>query len=153
MNLLQISNFDELKKFVGKEAVVSPWVLVSQEMINNFAQVSGDHQWIHLDEERAQKDSPYGITIAHGFLTLSLLTRLSNEVIIFKTKKMGVNYGFDYVRFTGPVMANSQIRGKFFLKKLKEINEGVQIFWQVTVETIKVEKPVLIANWITRQYF
>ena len=141
----------ELESRVGEEVGVSPWVEISQERIDTFARAIEDFQWIHVDRARA-RHSPFGGTIAHGFLTLSLLSHLSESTFSFSDRKMGVNYGLNRVRFTGPVPAGSRVRARFRLAAAEDIEGGVQATWDVTVEREGETKPVLVAEWITRRY-
>ena len=132
---------------------MSPWVDVSQERIDTFARAIDDFQWIHVDPSRAQS-SPFGGTIAHGFLTLSLLSHLSEMTFSFSDRKMGVNYGLNKVRFTAPVPAGAKIRGRFTLAKYEKIEgNGVQTTWSVTFEREGGDKPVCVAEAISRHYF
>jgi len=148
-----IHGIEELRTLAGQEVGLSDWVEVTQPMIDAFAQVTGDHQWIHVDPERAQRDSPFGTTIAHGFLTLSLLTQMhSNAVHLGGDIKMGLNYGLNRVRFVSPVKAGTRIRSKSTLLNLDEIPGGVQATWQLNVEQEEGGKPALVAEWITRVY-
>jgi acyl dehydratase len=151
MAKIVIPGIDRLKEWVGKEVVVTDWVAVSQERIDAFAAATGDDQWIHVDRERAAKESPYRTTVAHGFLTLSLLPCMMREIEIRGTR-MGINYGLNRVRFTGPVPAGSRVRARFLLSSAEEIEGGVQAVWSVTVERDGEAKPVLVAEWITRRY-
>ena len=141
----------ELQSRVGQEVGVSPWIEVTQERIDGFAKAIGDFQWIHVDRERA-KSSPFGGTIAHGFLTLSLLSHLLGSTIDVSRMKMGVNYGLNRVRFTDAVPAGSRIRGRFVLAKFDNIKGGTQLTWGVTVEREGSDKPACVAEWVTRQY-
>ncbi|MEO6624311.1 MAG: MaoC family dehydratase [Burkholderiaceae bacterium] len=144
--------FADLTALVGQEVAVSDWITVSQEQINQFAQATGDHQWIHVDVERA-KAGPFGAPIAHGFLTLSLIPMLSQNAMEIRQNGMGVNYGLNKVRFTGPVPAGSRVRGRFTLLKSEPIaNDGLQITWQVSIEREGVAKPVCVAESIGRRY-
>lgn len=138
---------------LGQEVALSDWFEVTQERISEFAQATGDFQWIHVDVERAEKESVYGTTIAHGFLTLSLLPCLLLESIEMRGVRMGVNYGLNRVRFTGPVPSGSRVRGRFVLAALDDIKDGVQLTWNVSVEREGEDKPVLVAEWLTRRYF
>ena len=132
---------------------MSPWVELGQERIDNFAKAIDDFQWIHVDRERARA-SPYGGTIAHGFLTLSLLSHLSERTFSFSDRKMGVNYGLNRVRFTSPVPAGSRVRARFTLLKYEPIeNNGVQVTWNAVVEIDGAPRPALIAEWIGRHYY
>ncbi len=141
-----------LSTWLGLEVAVSDWVTITQERINLFAEATGDHQWIHVDPERAAKDSPFGTTIAHGFLTLSLVPFLKGECIEFTGVKMGVNYGTNRVRFMAPVKVNSRIRGRFKLVSVEQITGGAQMVWQCTLELEGLEKPACIAELVTRAY-
>jgi acyl dehydratase len=147
-----IPGVDRLKEWVGKEVAVSDWVEVSQEHIDAFAGATGDDQWIHVDRARAASESPYGGTVAHGFLTLSLLPYLIREAVDIQGARMGINYGLNRVRFTGPVPAGSRVRARFRLAAAEEIEGGVQAVWDVTVECEGATKPALVAEWITRRY-
>lgn len=143
----------ELESRVGQEVGVSPWVDMPQSRIDQFAEATGDYQWIHVDPERAAR-SPFGGTIAHGFLTLSMVPKLSESTFEFSDRKMGVNYGLNKVRFTSPVPAGAKIRGRFTLAKYEKIEgNGVQTTWSVTVEREGGEKPVCVAETISRHYF
>jgi len=147
-----IEGIPPLRELVGKEVVVSDWIEITQERINEFAHAGGDFQWIHVDVARAEKESVYGTTIAHGFLTLSLLSCFLVESIEMRGFRMGVNYGLNRVRFTGPVPAGSRVRARFVLDGLEDIKGGVQMTWKVSVEREGGEKPVLVAEWLTRRY-
>ena len=143
----------ELKERVGQEVAVSPWLDVSQERIDTFAKAIEDFQWIHVDPARA-KSSPFGGTIAHGFLTLSLLSHLSEMTFSFSERKMGVNYGLNRVRFTSPVKSGSRVRARFTLLKYEPLEgDGVQVTWNTTVEIDGAPKPALVAEWIGRHYY
>ena len=143
----------ELESRVGEEVAVSPWLEVSQERIDTFARAIEDFQWIHVDRERA-KSSAYRGTIAHGFLTLSLLSHLSEMTFSFADRKMGVNYGLNRVRFTAPVPSGSRVRARFTLAKYEKIEAGgVQVTWTTVVEREGGDKPALIAEWIGRHYY
>lgn len=152
MGKIVIPGVARLKDWVGKELVVTDWLDVSQERIDDFARASGDDQWIHVDRERAARESPYGTTVAHGFLTLSLLSHLMREAVEIQGARLGINYGLNRVRFTGPVAAGSRVRARFRLAALEDLEQGVQTTWDVTVEREGGDKPVLVAEWITRRY-
>ncbi len=141
----------ELEGKVGQEVAVSPWYRITQEQIEKFADATDDHQWIHVDRERA-KAGPFGGTIAHGFLTLSLLPRLTDMSFQMADKKMGVNYGLNKLRFTAPVPSGSDVRARFKLGKFEKIDGGAQLTWNVTVEREGSDKPCLVAEWLIRQY-
>ena len=147
-----MNDITQLHLHVGQEVGVSPWFEVGQERIDQFASAVVDPQWIHIDPERARRDSPYGGTIAHGFLTLSLLSHLLESSIDVSRMKMGVNYGLNRVRFTDAVPAGSRIRGRFVLAKFENIKGGTQLTWGVTVEREGTDKPACVAEWVTRQY-
>ena len=143
----------ELEGRIGQEVGVSPWVEVTQERIDLFAKAIDDPQWIHVDPERA-KHSPFGTTIAHGFLTLSLLSKFIESTFSFADRKMGVNYGLNRVRFTAPLPSGSRVRARFKLLKYEKIDgNGVQVTWDVTVEREGSDKPVLVAEWLGRSYY
>jgi acyl dehydratase len=148
----EIASAAELKSLIGQEVAVSDWVLITQERVQMFAEATGDHQWIHLDVERSRKESPYGATVAHGFLTLSLLPMLMQGAVSMPAFKMGVNYGLNKVRFPAPVPVGSRVRGRMMLMSVEEIPGGVQMIWQVTVECEGSDKPVCVAESITRRY-
>jgi acyl dehydratase len=140
---------------VGKEVGVSSWHLVDQSRINNYADVIEDHQFIHIDPERAKRETTFGTTVAHGFLTMSLLSIMSYEVMpVIEGTTMGVNYGFDRLRFISPVRAGSRVRGRFVLAeaKLRKPKE-LQSRSNVTVEIEGEDKPALVADWIGLIYF
>jgi len=145
---------DELRAQVGKEIGISGWRAITQEQIDRFADATGDHQWIHVDQERARRESPYGSTIAHGFLTVSLLSQLINEAVeIDGDFKLRVNYGFNRLRFTGAVPSGSRIRGRFTLQSVKDVEGGVELTWLSTVEVEGRDKPALVAEWLGRTYY
>ena len=136
---------------VGQELAVSPWVEVTQDRIDQFAKATGDFQWIHVDLERARQ-SPFGSTIAHGFLTLSMLPMLTEAAFTISDRTMGINYGLNKVRFTSPVPSGSKIRGRFTLAKLEPLDGGVQTTWTVVIEREGGDKPAMIAETISRHY-
>ena len=142
----------ELPGLVGTELGTSEWYEVTQEHVNLFADATGDHQWIHVDPERATKESPFGGPIAHGYLTLSLLVPLVAQVLTISDAKMGVNYGLNKVRFPAPVPVGSKVRARVTLKDVEEVAGGLQNTLAVTIEREGGEKPVCIAEWVTRQY-
>ena len=141
-----------LSTWLGLEVAVSDWITITQERINLFADATGDHQWIHIDAERAAKDSPFGTTIAHGFLTLSMVPYLKETCMEFTGVKMGVNYGTNRVRFMAPVKVNSKLRGRFKLASFEEIKGGVQMVWECTLEMEGQEKPACVAELVSRAY-
>ncbi len=143
----------DLGKRVGEEVGVSPWVEITQERIDTFARAIDDFQWIHVDRERAQ-GSPFGGTIAHGFLTLSLLSHLSERTFGFTDRRMGVNYGLNRVRFTAPLPSGSRVRARFTLQKFETLADGgIQVTWSTLIEREGADKPVLVAEWLVRHYY
>jgi len=141
----------ELKDLVGQEVGVSEWITVTQERIQLFADATGDHQWIHLDVERAAK-GPFGTTIAHGFLTLSLLPEMSASAFEVRDTRMGVNYGLGKVRFPAPVPSGSRLRGRFKLLSYEPIEGGAQLTVEVTMECEGSPKPVCVAESVARRF-
>jgi acyl dehydratase len=148
----EFASVGELGGHVGDEVAVGEWLEVSQERINQFAEATEDRQWIHTDPERAARESPFKQTIAHGFLTLSLLSELMKRAVSVGGLRMGINYGLDRVRFVSPVPAGSRIRGRFRLAALEEIKGGAQAAWEVTVEREGGDKPCCVAEWLVRYY-
>jgi acyl dehydratase len=147
-----LENLTELTSLVGQEVAVSDWVTITQEQVNLFAEATGDHQWIHVDVERANA-GPFGAPIAHGFLTLSLLPKFFETSMHIRNARMGVNYGLNKVRFTAPVPVGSRLRGHMKLLACEPIdNDGMQMTWLVTVEREGSDKPVCIAESLTRRY-
>lgn len=147
-----MKDITQLQLQVGEEIGVSPWFKIEQARIDQFAGAIVDPQWIHVDPERARRESPYGGTIAHGFLTLSLLSHLLESAVDVSRMKMGVNYGLNKVRFTDAVPSGSRVRARFVLSKLEHLKGGSQLTWGVTVEREGSDKPVCVAEWLTRQY-
>jgi len=150
---LVIENLDALKDFVGREIGVTDWFEITQERILTFAEATEDRQWIHLDPARAKRESPYGATIAHGFLTLSLLSDLSHQALqIQNGVGMIVNYGLNRVRFPAPVLAGSKIRARFTLQSLKDAGNAREATFSAVVEVQNQSKPCCVAEWIIRYY-
>jgi acyl dehydratase len=148
-----IEGAEELKSLIGQEVGRSEWFEVAQERINAFADATEDHQWIHINTERAKAASPFGATIAHGFLTLSLLPQMAAEAVNVKGDfKMGINYGLNRLRFVSPVRSGSRVRARFTLQAVEEVAGGIQVTWAVTVESEGSEKPALVAEWLVRYY-
>lgn len=148
-----LGSLERLRAQLGREVVVTQWVAMPQQRIDLFAQATDDFQWIHVDPARAKAESPFGGAIAHGFLTLSLLGKFYAEDLALPFCAMGLNYGLNKVRFTHPVRAGSQVRGRFVLKALDDIEGGLQITWSVTMEIEGQDKPACIAESVVRQYF
>jgi acyl dehydratase len=145
-------NLAELSALVGQEVAVSDWLTITQEQVDLFAQATGDHQWIHVDVERARA-GPFGAPIAHGFLTLSLLPKFIESAISIENTRMGVNYGLNKVRFTSPVPVGSRLRARIKLLDCQPVdNGGMQMTWQVTVEREGSDKPACVAESLTRRY-
>lgn len=141
----------DLEARVGSEIALSPWLPIEQERIDLFARATDDHQWIHVDPERA-RSGPFGGTIAHGFLTLSLLSRMVKEAVEVTGVRMSVNYGLNRVRFTAPVPSGARVRARLVLGKLEKVEGGVQLTWNVTVEREGADRPCLVAEWLVRHY-
>ena len=153
MQPLAIKNPQSLKALVGGEISVTEWFSVTQERIDQFAEATEDRQWIHLDRARASKESPYGATIAHGFLTLSLLSHLMKEAIQVQSGvRLAVNYGLNRVRFPAAVRADSRIRARIALLDLKELSDSVEATYSVTMESEGSAKPACVAEWVVRYY-
>ena len=149
--MTSFEHLTDLQALVGQEVGVSDWISVDQQRINLFADATGDHQWIHIDAERAAK-GPFGTTIAHGFLTLSLLPEMSASAFQVRDTRMGVNYGLDRVRFPAPVPVNSRLRGRFKLTKYEPIEGGAQLTVEVTMEREGSSKPVCVAESLARRF-
>ena len=142
----------DLAACVGQQVAVTPWLEITQEQVNLFAQATGDHQWIHIDVERA-KAGPFGAPIAHGFLTLSLIPQFFQTGISVKQTRMGVNYGLNKVRFTSPVPVGSRLRAQMKLLSATPIdNNGMQFAWEITIEREGSDKPACIAESLSRSY-
>ena len=143
-----------LKDLVGQELAVTDWFNITQERIRQFADATLDHQWIHIDVERARRESPFGAPIAHGFLTLSLLSHLMHEAMEIKQGlRLAVNYGLNRVRFISPVRAGSNIRARMALQSLKDVPpNGMEAVFNATVEVEGGEKPCCVAEWVVRYY-
>lgn len=151
-----VISIDELRDAVGREVAISDWIMVSQPIIDEFAEATRDAQWIHVDTERAALESPFRdsngrrCTVAHGFLTLSLLTHLIESCLRITGVRAGMNVGFERVRFVTPVPAASRLRGHFGLVKLEDVRGGVQLTWLVSIELQDDMRPALTAEWLTR---
>jgi acyl dehydratase len=141
-----------LKERVGEELGVSDWVEVTQDRIDQFASATEDRQWIHIDAARAASESPFKTTIAHGFLTLSLVSVLLRKAIAIEGLRMAINYGVNRVRFVSAVPAGSRVRGRFVLASVEDAGGGVQATWAVTVEREDEQKPACVVEWLVRYY-
>lgn len=151
MPLLMLESAQALKDFAGKEIAATDWLTVTQDRIDRFAAATEDRQWIHVDPERAQRESPYGATIAHGFLTLSLLSHFMTQAVQFKDAgRMAINYGLNRVRFPSAVVVNSKIRARVRLLSCKEVSSGLEAAFSMAIETQNSNKPCCVAEWIVR---
>ena len=151
--MLVIETPDSLKEYVGKEIGVSGWMAVTQDRINQFAEATEDRQWIHVDSNRAKRESPFGVTIAHGFLTLSLISRLVKDVLqISGGTRLTINYGLNRVRFPSAVRERSKIRGRFTLVSFQDRGEAQEAVFNVSIECEGNDKPCCVAEWVVRFY-
>ena len=151
--MLTVATPQDLKQHIGEEVGVSDWVTVDQEMINKFADATGDHQWIHVDEERAARELPTKSTIAHGYLTLSLIPMLGADIIKVEKRSRGINYGANKVRFTGMVPAGSRVRLRQSLKAVEDVKgDGVRVISECVMEMDGAERPALVAETIGIYY-
>ena len=148
----EIANLAELEELVGQEVASSDWFEVTQDQVNRFADATGDHQWIHVDVERSQRELPTGGTVAHGFLTLALLPMMLGKSLVMTDVKMMLNYGLNRVRFPSPLPVGSKVRGHIVLQSVEMIPGGAQVVWEVTMEREGSEKPVCVAELIVRRY-
>lgn len=147
-----IDSLHALPAWIGKEVACSEWLAVDQRRIGQFADATGDQQWIHTDPERAQRESPYGPTIAHGYLTLSLLPHLLESCLRIGQVGMAINYGLDRVRFPAPLPVDRRVRARLALERLESIAGGVQAHWSATVELEHSDKPACVAQMLVRYY-
>ena len=149
----EVADIQELKSLVGQEVGAGDWLEITQERINQFAEATSDHQWIHEDVERCKRESPFGTTVAHGYLTLSLIPHLSQSSFALKQPvRLVINYGSNKVRFTSPVPAGSRVRNRMTLLEVSDAAGGWQVRWQVTVEIQGKDKPACVAEVISRLY-
>jgi len=144
---------ETLRHRIGEEIAVSEWLEIDQNRVNLFADATDDHQWIHVDVDRARRESPYGAPIAHGFLTLSLLARFSGELLRAEGVRLGLNYGLDKVRFISPVRVGDRVRARYTLRSLTDVDGGVQVSWTATIEIEGTEKPACVAQTLVRWLF
>jgi acyl dehydratase len=147
-------SLDDVKQCVGQEVAVTDWFTMTQDRIQQFADATLDHQWIHVDVERAKRESPFKAPIAHGFLTLSMLAHFMGQAVGIKSGlRMGVNYGLNKVRFVSPVRVGSNMRARFVLASIKEVDgNGVEALYNATIETEGSERPACVAEWLVRYY-
>ena len=151
--MIEIDDIAQLRAHVGRELAVSDWLTMTQERIGQFADVTDDHQWIHLDQDRAARESPYKTTIAHGFLSLSLISALVRNALSIGGQKLAVNYGLNRVRFVSAVPAGGRIRARVTPISVEAVDRGAsQVAWSVVVEREGAEKPCLVAEWLVRYY-
>jgi acyl dehydratase len=147
-----LSDIGGLRESIGKEIAVSDWIVVTQERIDQFADATGDHQWIHVDPARAEAESPYKTTIAHGFLTLSLASALLRNAVSFPPLRLAVNYGCDRVRFVSPVPAGARLRGRFTPKAIEQLRDGWQVTWTIAIERDGGARPACVVEWLVRYH-
>jgi acyl dehydratase len=147
-----VVDLSQLGGLVGREIAVSDWLVITQDRIDAFADATGDHQWIHVDPERARTDTPFGATIAHGFLTLSLLSALMRDAVTVEGPRMTLNYGLNRVRFVSPAPSGSRIRARVALATIDDMGDSIQATWGVTIEREGGGKPAAVAEWIVRYY-
>ena len=148
----EIADLAETKALVGQEVAVSDWVAITQQRIDGFADATNDHQWIHVDAERCKRDSPYGTTVAHGFLTLAMVPAMLQNALRLADVGMAINYGLNKVRFPAPVPVGSRLRAHLTILAVHELAEGAQIDWGVTIEREGSDKPVCAAEFLMRRY-
>jgi acyl dehydratase len=154
MPRLALESLQTLKEYVGREIATTGWLPVTQERIREFAEATGDHQWIHVDPERAQRESPYGAAIAHGFLTLSLVSHFMREAIQLPSDvRQTINYGLNRVRFPAAVRAGEKIRARVRLQSYRELQGSAEAVFDITMEAENAAKPCCVAEWILRYYF
>jgi acyl dehydratase len=150
--MIDLSNPLSLRERIGQEVAASEWFEITQERINQFAEATEDRQWIHVDPARAAAESPYKVTIAHGYLTLSLTPILIRQAMSFSGIRLSVNYGLNRVRFIKAVPSGSRIRARFAPASVEETDGGIQIIWNVTIDLEGSEKPCCVAEWLVRYY-
>jgi acyl dehydratase len=142
----------QLGGLVGRDIATSDWMVVSQDRINAFAETTDDHQWIHVDVDRARKETPFGTAIAHGFLTLSLMSTLMRNAVTINGPRMTLNYGLDRVRFVSPVPSGSRVRARIAVGTVDDLEGSTQVTWNVTIEREGSDRPCVVADWIVRYY-
>lgn len=149
MKPLEFKNFEEFRLMIGKQLPIGNWYTINQQMINDFANATLDKQWIHVDEKRAEKESPFKSTIAHGFMSVSMISKLLEESFSIKSVKMGLNYGLNKVRFPNPVPVNSELRMISGVNQIDDIsNNGFKVTFSCVVEIKGQEKPACVAEFI-----
>jgi len=150
--MIPINDVRSLRDRIGEEIAVSDWLEVTQARIDQFAEATGDRQWIHVDPARAASESPFKTTIAHGFLTLSLVSALTRSALELRGLRMAINYGLNRVRFVTPVPSGSRLRARLTPSAVEDAGGGVQVTWTVTIERDGAEKPACVAEWIVRYF-
>ncbi|WP_334057790.1 MaoC family dehydratase [Polaribacter sp. P097] len=149
MKAQEFKNFEEFKTMLGKDLPKGEWYTINQEMINDFANATLDKQWIHVDEERAKKESPFKSTVAHGFMSVAMISRMLEEAFTIKSVKMGLNYGLNKVRFPNPVPVNSELRMLSSVKEIETLaNNGIKVAFNCTIEIKGQEKPACVAEFL-----
>jgi len=149
MKPLEFTNFEDFKLMIGKQLPVGEWYTINQQMINDFANATLDKQWIHVDEKRAEKESPFKSTIEHGFMSVAMISKLLEESFLIKSLKMGLNYGLNKVRFPNPVPVNSQLRMTSIVQEIADISDkGVKVTFSCVIEIKGQEKPACVAEFI-----
>ncbi|WP_038499282.1 MaoC family dehydratase [Janthinobacterium agaricidamnosum] len=147
-----LSSLEDLHSLVGQHVAYSDWVTITQKHIDDFAETSGDRQWIHVDAERCQRESPFGSTIAHGFLTLSLVSAMLENAVRLPAARVTLNYGLNKVRFPAPVPVDSRLRASLAILSYEVIDKGVQLGWKVVIERDGGDKPVCVAQFLMHFY-
>ena len=150
--MIDIQDLAALRDRIGQEIAVSDWIEITQQRIDRFAEATDDRQWIHVDPVRAASESPFKTTIAHGFLTLSLVSVLMKQALSFGSVRMAINYGVNRVRFISPLPAGARIRGRFTPIAVDDTGGAVQVTWSVTIEREHTDKPCAVVEWIVRYY-
>ena len=149
---MTVVDLRQLAELVGREVATSDWLVIDQDRIDAFANATGDDQWIHVDAERAKAETPFGATIAHGFLTLSLLSPLMRDAVLIDGLRMTINYGLNRVRFVSPVPSGSRVRARIALDSIDHVADSTQAAWNVVIEREGSDKPAVVAEWIVRYY-
>ena len=150
---LVIDTLDSLSDYVGREIATTEWLQVSQAQIRQFADATGDHNWIHIDAERARRESPYGTTVAHGFLTMSLISQFMSQALrVQRGVRITINYGLNRLRFPSPLRVDSRIRAKITLQAVTNRGDCTEAVYFIVVEAAEAEKPCCVAEWILRYY-
>ncbi|MDC8759886.1 MaoC family dehydratase [Janthinobacterium fluminis] len=148
----EIADLAETRALVGQEVALSDWVEITQQRIDTFADATNDHQWIHVDAERCRRESPYGTTVAHGFLTLAMVPAMLQNALRLVDVGMAINYGLNKVRFPAPVPVGSRLRARLTILAVQDLADGAQIDWGVAIEREGGDKPVCVAEFLMRRY-